>query len=140
MYANGLHKKGVVKITVDVDTLNDTASGSGLAVYPATTLYGFNFVNYKNILGRIILMPSANAAHGYGLEDSAIVWLQHDKFDSFVTIDSAVCGGLPCTLLVDSVSSNLGSALSVRVYMNDTCSDTVMDAVHEIQYEFIVRE
>lgn len=137
--AFGLHKKGTVKITNSVDTLNDTASGSGLAEYTGV-VYGFKIKDYKNFLGQIVLKPSANAKQGYGLEDSAIIWLQQEKYDALVTVDSVACGGLPCTLLVDTVNSNFGSALAVKVYLNDSASDTVMTAEHEIEYEFIARE
>lgn len=138
-WAAGQNHSGTVYITNHCDTLNDTASGSGLAVYN-DYVWGINFADFKNIFGKVILEASPNTAHGYGDADSAIMWLKYDNLNDWITADSCICTALPCTLSVDSTTVNWGSHVSVYVYMNDTTSDTVMTATHKIKYDITVRE
>ena len=137
-WGSGITHKGSGVITMDTDTLNDTASGSGLGIADAY-IDGMPFLG-RHAFGEIILERSHVDARGYGDSDSGIVYLMYEALDIYTTLDSALGATLPCTLHVDTTNTNVGGRLHIRARIIDSLSDSNLTAPHNVRWELTFRD
>ena len=140
VWAGGHNYIGQHMVTNTCDTLNDTASGSGLAEVARFNVTGFDMSGYSVIKGKVKVQSSSNSNRGYGLLDSAAIYLVTEVLGERKILDSAR-STIPCSLLIAKSNDTLfGGLVGIDVYIVDTTSDTVMTATHNIDWDITLRE
>lgn len=132
-----------------VDTLNDTASGSGFAEVTDTIglvqLYDGGFTTNSIIL-KVILEESATTTMDYGESDSAWMQLFTTFGDEYHILTADTFAALPCTLryimnsAVTASDTILKEDLRLAVFIHDTLSDTNITAEHIVRVKYLLKD
>ena len=147
MYAwAGEVKVGVATVTHTTDTLNDTASGTGISrVVDTIPLFATLANDYGTIYGNIVLSAGNSAARGYGLSDSGYIWLYSVYRDTWLLLTCDTTNSLPTTIHYSLTADSTGADTIIRegliaiVAVADTLSDSVATFTHQLTWNFMVR-
>lgn len=121
-------------LTIAIDSTGDSSAGGLITVVDDTIVMEQSGVPIKSLIGALIVEPSLEVAHGFGLADSAFMALQTFGLGyAPVTLASRGQLLLPGTLFVDLV--NVGDTLFKRhlrwvIQVLDTsAADSLVDSV-----------
>ena len=138
---------GQAVFTHNIDTLVDTASGTGLsrATGDIALLY---MLPYQSLNAEIIIQPSGEDTLGYGLSDSGYIYLKSRLGNTSATIAQDSAASLPCTLSVrisELVGDTLfGEDLYITYGVMDSLSHVDADGLttftHRVLWNLIVRD
>lgn len=121
-------------VTIVVDSAADSSAGGLITVADDTIPMEQAGTPIKSLIGALIVEPSLETAHGFGLADSAFMALQTFGLGyAPVTLASRGQLLLPCTLLVNLVNVNdtlFKRHLRWTVQVLDTsAADSLVDSV-----------
>jgi hypothetical protein len=140
-------KKGrFLKVSIG-DTAQDTTQQQDTvsSVSTKTDTIGLGVTGgFRTLTGRIIMRPGRSGKAGFGLSDTASIWLETYSETGLINIlDSVHAGQAPCTLDV-VINRTRGDTLlypylRIRAYVEDSTTDTTVDVVYPIWFDLTLK-